>query len=287
MTQGVLIYAHNSRDVDYARLAIIAGGLAKKNLQRPVSLVTDDSTVKWMKESNSFNIAESIFEKIILTEKPNTTNRRNLHDGSNKSSVSFLNTNRSSAYDITPYDQTLLIDSDYLIFSNTLNNYWTDDPMPQISSAFKDACDIDRRGYDDKYTSDVGVKLYWATTLMFNKTEESKQLFDLVRYVKDNYEYYGDLFRFHPGMFRNDIAFSVARHLLYGFQEELSGELPPVLSCIDRDILESVDSNGKLRMLLAIGQTGDYVAASFKNLDLHVMNKQSIIRNYDNLVKLI
>jgi hypothetical protein len=287
MTQGVLIYAHNSRDVDYARLAIIAGGLAKKNLNRPVSLVTDQSTVDWMTESGSYKLASSIFDKIILTEKPKTDNRRNLHDGVNKSSVSFLNTNRSSAYDITPYDQTLLIDSDYLIFSDTLNNYWTDNPMPQISSAFKDACDIDRRGYDDKFTSDVGVKLYWATTLMFNKSQESKQLFDLVSYIKDNYEYYGDLFRFHPGMFRNDIAFSVARHLIYGFETELDNELPPVLSCIDKDILSSVDDSGKLTMLLSVGYTGDYVAAAFKELDIHIMNKQSIIRNYDSLVKLI
>jgi hypothetical protein len=287
MTQGVLIYAHNSRDVDYARLAILAGGLAKKNLNRPVSLVTDQTTVDWMKESKSYLLAETVFDKIILTEKPNTTNRRNLHDGINKSSVSFLNTNRSSAYDITPYDQTLLIDSDYLIFSDRLNNYWTTDTMPQISSAFKDASDIDRRGYDDRYTSDVGVKLYWATTLMFNKSNEAKQLFDLVAYVKDNYEYYGDLFRFHPGMFRNDIAFSIARHLLYGFQGELDSELPPVLSCIDKDILHSVDDKGKLTMLMSVNHTGDYVAAAFTGLDLHIMNKQSIIRNYDSLVKLI
>lgn len=287
MTQGILIYAHNSRDVDYARLAIVAGGLAKKNLDRPVSMVTDQTTVDWMIESGSYQLASSIFDKIILTEKPKTDNRRNLHDGVNQSSVSFLNTNRSSAYDITPYDQTLLIDSDYLIFSNTLNNYWTDNPMPQISSAFNDACDIDRRGYDDKFTSDVGVKLYWATTLMFNKSEESKQLFDLVAYIKDHYEYYGDLFRFHPGMFRNDIAFSIARHLIYGFETELDSELPPVLSCIDKDILSSVDETGKLTVLMSVGYTGDYVAAAFKDLDIHIMNKQSIIRNYDSLVKLI
>jgi hypothetical protein len=66
MTQGLVIYAHNSRDLDYAKLAVIAGGLAKKNLARPVSLITDDSTVAWMKESNSYKLADSIFDKIIL-----------------------------------------------------------------------------------------------------------------------------------------------------------------------------------------------------------------------------
>jgi hypothetical protein len=40
MTKGVLIFAHNSPDVDYGLMATIAGGLAKKNLGVPVSLVT-------------------------------------------------------------------------------------------------------------------------------------------------------------------------------------------------------------------------------------------------------
>jgi len=287
MTQGLVIYAHNSRDLDYAKLAIIAGGLAKKNLSRPVSLISDSSTVAWMKESDSYALAESIFDKIVLTEKPDTTNRRNLHDGTEKSSIAFLNTNRSSAYDLSPYDQTLLIDSDFLVFTDNLNNYWSDNTLPLISSAFKDACDIDRRGYHDRYTSDTGVKLYWATTLMFNKTQESKMMFDLVSYIKDHYQYYSDLFRFHPGTFRNDIAFSIARHILCGFQIEETEELPPVLSCTDKDMLSSVSDNGKLTVLFSLNDESNFVLGSFKNSDIHVMNKQSIIRNYDNLLKLI
>jgi hypothetical protein len=287
MTQGLLIYAHNSRDVDYAKLAIVSGGLAKKNLNRPVSLITDSSTISWMKESNTYDLAADIFDKIILTEKPDHNNKRNLHDGIDKKSVPFLNTNRSSAYDLTPYDQTLLIDSDFLVFSNRLNNYWSNNPFPLISSAFKDACDIDRRGYHDRYTSDTGVKLYWATTLMFNKTDESKVMFDLVSYIRKNYQYYSDLFRFHPGVYRNDIAFSIARHIMYGFQLEETEDLPPVLSCLDKDMLYSVDQSGKLKILFSVNNESNYSAGSFSDIDLHIMNKQSIIRNYENLVALI
>jgi hypothetical protein len=32
MTRGILIYAHNNRTVDYALMAIISGGLAKKTV---------------------------------------------------------------------------------------------------------------------------------------------------------------------------------------------------------------------------------------------------------------
>lgn len=287
MTQGLLIYAHNSRDLDYAKLALLAGGLAKKNLNRPVSLVTDSSTLAWMRDSEIYDLSNDVFEKIIVTEKPDQNNKRNLHDGYDKKVVPFLNTNRSSAYDLSPYDQTLLIDSDFLIMSDTLNNYWSDNPFPIISSAFRDACDVDRRGYHDRYTSDTGVKLYWATTLMFNKTAEAKTMFDLVSYIRQNYQYYSDLFRFHPGIYRNDIAFSIARHIMYGFQTEETEELPPVLSCVDKDILQSVDESGKLKILFSVNNESNYVLGSFTGVDLHIMNKQSIIRNYETLVKMI
>ena len=104
MTQGVLIYAHNSREVDYARLAIIAGGLAKKNLNRPVSLVTDQSTVDWMTESGSYKLASSIFDKIsskispVKSAIPNTAADKNIAiveklpiDETSKVSVDVLN----------------------------------------------------------------------------------------------------------------------------------------------------------------------------------------------------
>jgi hypothetical protein len=75
MTRGILLFAHNNRTVDYALMAIIAGGLAKKNLQVPVSLITDASTIAWMQESNIFNQAEGVFEHIISVDRPITDNQ--------------------------------------------------------------------------------------------------------------------------------------------------------------------------------------------------------------------
>ena len=54
MTNGILIFAHNNREVDYGLLAVISGGLAKKHLDVPVSLVTDHSTKEWLIESNTW-----------------------------------------------------------------------------------------------------------------------------------------------------------------------------------------------------------------------------------------
>jgi hypothetical protein len=286
MTQGILLYAHNNRTVDYALMAVIAGGLAKKNLQVPVSLITDASTIAWMKESNIFNQAESIFDHIIVVDRPTTDNQRRLHDGQTGQMIPFINTNRSTAYDLTPYDRTLLIDSDFFILSNSLGEYWNVDADVMLGSAINDIYDDSRVGYLDRHVSDTGVKMYWATTVMFSKNTNAKLFFDTVNYVKENYSQFADVFRFDSRQFRNDIAFSVAKHILDGYQQDAALSLPPVLSALDKDILYGVNGN-TLTFLVDYKLTNSYCAASISNVDIHIMNKQSVIRNKQALLELI
>jgi hypothetical protein len=287
MNCGALIFAHNSREVDYALIATISGGLARKHLNVPVTLITDESTEVWMKESGTYQKAVEVFDKIILVEKPKTTNARRLHDGASNKTVPFVNTNRSSAWDLTPYGRTLLLDSDSLIFSDRLNEYWSVDDDFLIAGTVTDIYDQKRLGYHDRYVSDTGVHLFWATTVMFTKNERSKSLFDMIAYVKQNYEYYADIFRFDHRQFRNDIAFSVAKHILDGFTTGTKMTLPPLLTALDKDILVSVDTNGKLTFLVTPNSDSEFCAATIKNTDLHIMNKQSIIRNAESLLTLI
>lgn len=288
MKKGALIFAHNNREIDYALMSMISGGLAKKNLGIPVTLVTDKTTKDWMKESKILSQAEEIFENIIEIEKPESDNNRRLHDGVGYNKiVPFVNSNRSLAWELTPYDKTLLLDSDYLIMSDSLNEYWDVDEDILISSSINDIYDEKRLGYHDKYVSDTGVHLYWATIVMFTKNERSKSFFDMVNFVRDNYSYYGDLFRFDNQQYRNDISFSVAKHILSGFETESNLSLPPVLTTLDKDILHSVDETGKLTFLITPKLDENYCAAALKNTDVHVMNKKSIVRNAEALLRLI
>jgi len=286
MNTGILIYAHNNRTLDYALMSLISGGLAKKNLNVPVSLVTDPSTVEWMKESNIFEKAMSVFENLIIIDRPITNNQRKLHDGEESTTVPFINSNRHSAWELTPYDRTLLIDSDYLIFSDHLNKYWNVDCDVMIGESINDIYSNDRLGYLDKHISDTGIKMYWATTVMFTKNENSKLFFDMVGLIKENYEYYSDIFGFNPTQYRNDIAFSIAKHILDGFEQSSVNSLPPVLTTLDKDILYSVD-NDKLKFLINYNLDSNYFPSSVSNIDIHIMNKQSIIRHKDKLLDLI
>jgi hypothetical protein len=286
MTKGVVLYAHNSPDVDYGLMAIIAGGLASKHLKLPVSLITDKWTIAWLKESNMYDKAYSVFDKIIEVEKPITKNVRKLHDGFHSKTVPFTNSNRYSVWDLSPYDQTLLIDSDYLIFSDRLNEYWSVDASVMMGQSMNDITG-ERHGILDNAVSETGVHMFWATTVMFTKNKESEFFFKLVDYVKDNYRYYADLFRFNPTQFRNDIAFSIAKHIMNGFETEFVYTLPPVLTVFDKDILESVTGDKLLFLIDQPLNCGSFWAATTQGVDVHIMNKQSIIRNKDSLLELI
>lgn len=285
MTKGILIFAHNNKDVDYILMSLISAKFAARHLQVPVSLVTDESTLDWAKKSNIFQDIETVFDKIIIVDKPQTDNFRRLNDGTFNKTVPFVNGNRHSAWELTPYDRTLLIDSDFLIMSNRLAEYWDADEDILISESINDICNKNRIGYHDQYISDTGVHLYWATTVMFTKNQKSKCFFDLVNYIRKNYSYYGDLFRFSTQQYRNDISFSVAKHILDGFETNTIMSLPPVLTTQDTDILNTVN-NDNLIFLIKTDFNDNYSAVSVADVDIHIMNKQSIIRNKTALLEM-
>jgi hypothetical protein len=267
-------------------MATIAGGLAKKNLGVPVSLVTDPGTLNWLRESGTLVKAQEIFDQIIEVARPYTKNVRNLHDGFESKIIPFVNSNRYSVWELSPYDQTLLIDSDYLIFSNKLNEYWSVDAPVMMGHSMTDLTG-ERGGILDSRVSETGVHMFWATTVMFDKSVESEFFFKLVDFVKDNYVYYADLFRFNPKQFRNDIAFSVAKHIMNGFETEFAYTLPSILTVFDTDILQEVNQD---RLTFLISQPHDvagFWAATTNGTDVHIMNKQSIIRNKTSLLELI
>jgi hypothetical protein len=113
-----------------------------------------------------------------------------------------MNGNRYSAWKQTPYDRTLMIDADFFIFSKTLGEYWDVDHDILIGESINDIYDNNRLGYCDRYISEVGTKLYWATTVMFTKNSYTKLFFDLVQIILDNYQYFADTYRFDSKQYR-------------------------------------------------------------------------------------
>ena len=285
MSKGIVLFAHNNRQIDYVKLALLSARLAIKHLKVPASLITDKSTIAWAKESNVYQSLTDVFENIIIDEIDAVENYRILHDGTDKDKIPFKNTSRFRIWDLTPYDRTLLIDSDFLIFSDTLSNYWDIDEDFLISSSIRDMNDQDRMMHYDRYISEAGVKLLWATTVMFTKNQNTKMLFNFVEHIYENYNMYAEIYRYDNRVYRNDISFSLANHILQGFTNSTQYFLPPVLSTIDKDLLIDVE-NGKLKFLINQMIDNKYIATAVDQMDMHVMNKQSIIRNFDKLMEL-
>ena len=284
MNNGIILFAHNSNQLDYGLLSIISGGLAKKYLNMPVSLISDRSTIDWMKTSGIYTKAEDIFDQIILTDTYEIGNKRTLNDGNTFETIPFINSDRPYALDLTPYDTTLLIDSDFLIFSDRLNQYWNVCEDVMISPGMSDLSGRPT-GILDRYVSDTGVKMCWATNIMFKKNIQSKTFFDLVKHIKNHYSFYADLFRFNPTQYRNDISFSIAKHILDGFTQQTEDCLPLINTVTDKDILYDISNSSRLTFLLNYSEK--FIASSIVDTDIHIMNKQSIIRHKENFLKLI
>jgi hypothetical protein len=292
MTRGVLMYAHNNSEIDYFKIACANALMVRKNLGVPVTLVTDEGTLSWGKKALGKQFVEYCFEKIIEVNRDYMfQNPRNFSDTSFSSkSLLFYNCNHWEAYELSPYDETLFIDCDYLIMSPALNNCWGSNNDVMIDSRiYSPASD---KSPHTKYIDAFGIKQYWATVIYFKKTDFAEFLFSTVRHIQENYRYYKDLYLMSNGMFRNDNAFSIAIHTLNGYmntEDSIVGELPipGLLMSWDVDDIHSVQGiNDIILYGEKLDSKGNYILARLKNTDVHIMNKWAINRVADRLIEL-
>jgi hypothetical protein len=210
----------------------------------------------------------SIFENVFVQEVGEVTNTRVLSGNT----VIWKNTNRSSAYDVTPYDRTLVIDSDFLVFSNRLKHYLEADADFMICPSMHNLYSTQS---DDSYLDPASIPMLWATNIIFNKTPEVKSIFNMVAHIKENWMYYSALYKFNFKRFRNDYAFSIACHML-GYRK-----LPAPVLFSDKDQLIQISSNG-----LTFWRSENNAFIKTQGQDVHLMNKLDLLDNYDSLMEL-
>lgn len=289
MSRGVLMYAHNNTEIDYLKIACANALMVKKNLKVPVSLVSDHGTIKWGKETLGEEFLNECFESIIITNKDKSfSNKRNFGDTSyNVKTLQFYNCNHWEAYHLTPYDETLFIDCDYLIMSPALNACWGSVNDFMINHTIYSPNDV--ISPYTKNIDDLSIRLYWATVIYFKKSELAENIFELVKHIQENYNYYRDLYYFSNGMFRNDYAFSIAVHMLNGFDntECIVKELPinGLLMSWDTNDIYTIDKMNNI-ILYVEKEKDRYIIVRVKDQDIHIMNKWGINRNADTLISM-
>lgn len=278
MTKGVLIFAQNNSDIDYAKIALFAAKRAKQYLNVPVSLVTD--SVDWLLQSQPE--ATAVFDKIIPIWN-DTTQTRKFFDGTLSSrKLVWKNLSRFNAYELTPYDETLVIDCDYIISSNTLASIWNNQHDFLI---YKGGFDLAqwRDTSSFEYINQYAVPFYWATAFYFKKNKTTAAFFKFIEHIKDNWTYYRYLYNIDSIIFRNDFAFSIAIHIMNGcvvdnFAKSLPGTMYYIL---DRDVLVKLQDESMQFLVEKENYTGEYTLLKTQGLDIHVMNKFSLTRIID------
>jgi hypothetical protein len=271
MTKGILLFALNNTDVDYTKLAVLAANRAKKFLKVPVSVVTDHPEL--LKLNDRDNDIDS-----IITIEDNESYAKRFYDGTNNFvNLQWKNTKRYSSFELSPYDETLVLDVDYFLNSDILSYCWN---TPHDFLIYKSGFDLSQTEQIN-YVSEYSIPFYWATVFYFKKTTLVKHFFSIVQHIKENWNYYRLLYSLPDRKFRNDFAFSIAIHMMNGFvNSNFINFLPGKLYyASDRSHLISIEDNS-FKMLLE--NKDSYIAAKTSGLDVHFMNKFSILRYIKN-----
>lgn len=127
MTKGFLIFAHNNEEIDYLKLAAVNARLIKQNCSVPdVTVVTNHHSYDYTCSIMGEDFVTNSFSNIVFVEKDKNFKRSNVRTYKDTShtakSLPFYNLDRCDAYELSPYDETILIDADYLILSDVLTN---------------------------------------------------------------------------------------------------------------------------------------------------------------------
>jgi len=283
-TKGFLMFAHNNEEIDYLKLAAINAKLIKHNCGiSDVTVVTNQHSYEYTSKTLGEDFLTDCISNFVFVEKDKNFKRANIRlykDTSHTAkTLPFYNLDRCDAYDLSPYDETIVLDADYLILSDSLNSCWGHDNEFMMNWDYQDIM-TERNDPTLKRLHPTGITMYWATVVYFKKCNFAKQFFDTVRHVRDNRDFYQDVYKWPGTLYRNDYSFSVAAHMLGGFIEKGIPQLPipKLYKTFDTDDVHSVAENEIVFYLEKPKALGDFMLTRWKNIDIHIMNKWAINR---------
>ena len=270
MKSGVVFIARNNNSIDYVKQAAFNATRIKKYLDLPVSLITDTDSQD--------NVYLDVFENIITIPDSTSHSRRTFKDGKILKKDDFKNTERSLVYDLTPYDQTLLLDTDYIISNDIFKSCFVQLHDFLIYSGGVEVTGTKNTEEFD-YITETGPRFYWATAIFFRKTQKTNLLFELTKHIQQNWSHYVNLYQIPSSLIRNDFIFSIAIHILNGHQAgDFAKSMPGTMFyTIDRDELLSL-TNDKFTFFANKEQR----ISNISGCNVHVMNKFSLNRIIEN-----
>ena len=125
MSKGILVHAFNNEDINYVKQACMVAERAKKYLGLPTSVITDGE------------VPEGYFDKVINFNSPYNYTSRLYNSGHLGKHLTFKNNARVQSYNLTPHEQTLIIDTDIVICDDTFKYCFEhENPLLMYSNAY-------------------------------------------------------------------------------------------------------------------------------------------------------
>ena len=287
MSRGYLMFAHNNEEIEYLTIALCNALMIRNNsVVKRVSVVTDAASMFWLTEQFG-SLPEEVFDQIIIVDSPKGQPRQFRDTRSTSKMLPWKNTTRSSAYSMSPYDETLLIDCDFLILDRSLDAVWGSNEDLMINSTAM-TLEYASTHPEEQRLGVMTIPMRWATCVYFKRGKDAQILFDTVDHVRENYLHYQALYQFPGEVFRNDYAFSIAIHIMNGWRDEGVKSLPNpvILTSFDCDELHDVPEKNVLHFLVNDSDRHYAFHLGKVTTNVHVMNKFAIVRLANKIVEL-
>lgn len=261
MTTGALIFAFNNEQTDYLAMAEWSARNIRRHLNIPVAVVTD---------VDPGDPRVSGFDRVI-TAHAATGGTRWFEDY--QATVSWHNAGRVDAYSLTPWDQTLVLDADYVVASPALRNVLA---YNRDFVCHRNA--VDMTAVNDFESLNVfgrhRMPMWWATVMMFRKSNTAQYIFDCMQMIRDNWQHYRDLYSIDKSTYRNDFALSIALGIVSGHTGSVDTIPWPLMSVLPEVVVDQTDQDDY--SLTYRDADAKLKTVGFKGFDFHAMGKKHL-----------
>jgi hypothetical protein len=259
MTTGALIFAFNNSEIDYLAMAAWSAERIRRHLNIPVAVVTDSTG----------NI--DAFDKVIHSVPEGSGIRHFTDFGTN---VVWHNANRTTAYELTPWDRTLVLDADYVVAGNQLEFILR---AQQDFLCHRLAYDVTGlQTFDDlNYFGRNRMPMHWATVMMFSRSITAELIFGSMQMIRENWKHYCTLYGNPRSTYRNDHALSIALNIVNGHvlrQPDIAWSLASVTP--EHELVQTDTDQFRVNYQTAQSQRK---WIELKGQDFHAMGKRTLM----------
>ena len=261
MTTGALIFAFDNEQTDYVAMAGWSADRIRRHLKIPTAIVTDANPAD----------RRLVAADQIINAAPVSGGTRWFEDY--QATVSWHNAGRTDSYSLTPWDQTLVLDADYVVCGNELT---TVIDSPQDFMCHRYAWDMTSTNNFDglNYFGHNRMPMWWATVMMFRKSNTAQYIFDSMNMIRANWRHYKDLYHITGTNYRNDYALSIALGIISGHTLQVDNIPFGLASVMPEHTLMQLDTD--YFEIAYTGQDKKPKTMGWHGMDFHAMGKKHL-----------